>query len=261
MLNEFGLTTLQAKIYLILLQLERADVKAVARSANLARQEIYRVMPSLLRLGLAQKIVSKPLQYEATPLDEGLMILLQTKKEKVDELEQEKKWLIENLQITHNRAGPNEDDPQLIVFNETSIWFSLYRKIIERTRETIDILLPVITVPSRFHLLWKEAEEYLTAGQPLKIRLIIQLSNCVDQPPKSITKHNFFVTKCLKEAIPFGMHIYDRKEFTMSISAKNGLPSLWSNNPNMVIVAQNNFEYLWNKAKKIDAIEKQIVVS
>ena len=82
-LNEFGLTALQAKIYLILLQIERGDVKSVAKSANVARQEIYRVMPTLLKLGLARKIVRIPLQYEATPLDNGLLILLQRQKEKV----------------------------------------------------------------------------------------------------------------------------------------------------------------------------------
>jgi hypothetical protein len=35
----------------------------------------------------------------------------------------------------------------------------------------------------------------------------------------------------------------------MSISPKTGLPSLWSNNPNMVTLAQNHFDLLWKKAK------------
>ena len=249
LLNEFGLTALQAKIYLILLQIEKGDVKSVAKSANVARQEIYRVMPTLLKLGLARKIISIPLQYEATPLDNSLMILLQRQKEKVSELEHHKRWLVKNLQITHNRVDRTEEDRQLIIISEITIWFNLYKKLIERTKKTIDITLPVIGVPARFHLLWTEAEKTLTVKQPLKIRLITQLPVGSNQPPQSILTHNLFEIKYLEEPVPFGMHIYDRKEFTMSISQNSGLPSLWSNNPTMVTLAQNNFDLLWSKAK------------
>ena len=249
MLNEFGLTALQAKIYLILLQIERGDVKSVAKSANVARQEIYRVMPTLLKLGLARKIVSVPLKYEATPLESGLMILLQRQKEKVGELEHQKRWLVKNFQINHNRVDLTEEDRQLIIISEITIWFNLYKKLIERTNKTVDITLPVISVPARFHLLWTEVEKDLTIKQPLKIRLITQLPVGSNQPPQSILTHNLFEVKYLEEPVPFGMHIYDRKEFTMSISQNSGLPSLWSNNPNMVTLAQNNFDLLWSKAK------------
>ena len=249
MLNEFGLTSLQAKIYLILLQIERGDVKSVAKSANVARQEIYRVMPTLLKLGLARKIVSIPLQYDATPLDNGLMILLQRQKEKVGELEHQKRWLVKNFQISHSRVDSTEEDRQLVIVSEITIWFNLYKKLIERTKKTIDITLPVISVPARFHLLWTEAEKDLTVKQSLKIRLITQLPVGSNQPPQSILTHNLFEIKYLEEPVPFGMHIYDRKEFTMSISQNSGLPSLWSNNPNMVTLAQNNFDLLWSRAK------------
>jgi sugar-specific transcriptional regulator TrmB len=249
MLNEFGLTALQAKIYLILLQIEKGDVKAVARSTNVARQEIYRVMPTLLKLGLTRKIIGKPIQFEATPLDIALMILLQKQKERVGNLEHQKKWLLNHFQIKHNKVDPSGEDSQLKIISEITLWYNLYKKIIERTKETIDITLPVISVPARFRLLWTEAEEYLTVNQPLKIRLITQFPIGSNQPPQSILRHNLFHIKYLEEPVPFGMHIYDGREFTMSISRNSGLPSLWSNNPNLVILAQNNFDFLWSKAK------------
>jgi hypothetical protein len=197
-----------------------------------------------------QKSVNKPLQYEATPLDNGLMILLQRQKERVGKLEHKKKWIIDNLQIKHNRVCPSEEDHQLIVISEITIWFNLYRKIIERTKETIAVLLPVIGVPSRLHLLWRDVKEDLTVKQPLMIRLITQFPRGSNQPPQSILDHGIFKTRYLEDSISFGMHVYDKREFTMSISPNSGLPSLWSNNPNMVTMAQNNFECLWNKAKE-----------
>lgn len=245
-LKEFGLTALQAKIYLILLQVGRCTVKEIAQPADLARQEIYRVIPTILKLGLAKKVVSKPLQYEATPLESGLMILLQRQKEKVGKLELQKRWLVNNIHT--NNTDLKEEDPQLTIINEIELWFNTYKKLIQRTEHTLDITLPVLDNPQRFHLLWIDAEENLTAKK-LKIRLITQLPVGSNQPPKSILSHNLFETKYLKEPVPFGMHIYDRREFTMSISQKSGLPSLWSNNPNMVKLAQDHFDLLWSKAE------------
>jgi sugar-specific transcriptional regulator TrmB len=248
-LNEFGLTTLQAKIYIILLQMGKIDATSVAKSANIARQEVYRVMPTLLKLGLAHKIINKPLQYEATPLDNGLKILLQKQKEKIGELEHQKRWLINNFHIKNYEPDMGEDDTQLMVISEILLWFNLYKKLIQRTKETIDITLPVIGVPARFSLLWLEVEEEFTTNKPLKIRLVTQLPKGSNNPSQTILDHNLFDIRYLEEPVPFGMHIYDKREFTMSISPKGGLPSLWSNNPNMLILAQNHFDLMWKKAK------------
>jgi len=79
----FGLTLLQAKIYLNLVKLEKADVKTLSKASNVARQDIYRIMLTLQKLGLTEKIIAKPTMYKATPIKEGLSILLQNKKRKL----------------------------------------------------------------------------------------------------------------------------------------------------------------------------------
>ncbi|MCW4047841.1 MAG: hypothetical protein NWE99_09855 [Candidatus Bathyarchaeota archaeon] len=50
-----GLTLLQAKTYLALATLGKADVKMISKASNVARQDIYRVMPVLQKLGLGKK--------------------------------------------------------------------------------------------------------------------------------------------------------------------------------------------------------------
>ena len=246
-LKEFGLTSLQSQIYLILLKEGRSTVNEIAQAADLARQEIYRVIPAVLKLGLAKKVVSKPIQYEATPLDSGLMILLQRQKEKVVKLEHQKRWLVNNFHASN--TDRKEEDPQLTIINEIELWFNTYKKLLQRTEQTLDITLPVLDNPQRFHLLWIDSEENLTEKKPLKIRLITQFPIGSNQPPRSILSHNLFEIKYLENPVPFGMHIYDNREFTMSISQKSGLPSLWSNNPNMVKLAQDHFDLLWSAAK------------
>ncbi|MEX2723761.1 MAG: helix-turn-helix domain-containing protein [Candidatus Freyarchaeota archaeon] len=54
-LTDLGLTFLQAKTYLNLAKLGKANVQTIAKASNVARQDIYRIMPSLQKLGLAEK--------------------------------------------------------------------------------------------------------------------------------------------------------------------------------------------------------------
>jgi sugar-specific transcriptional regulator TrmB len=64
---DLGLTSLQAKTYLALVTLGKANVQTIAKASNVARQDVYQVMPTLQKLGLGEKIIAKPIIYEATP--------------------------------------------------------------------------------------------------------------------------------------------------------------------------------------------------
>ncbi|MGB9740994.1 MAG: helix-turn-helix domain-containing protein, partial [Candidatus Bathyarchaeales archaeon] len=48
----FGLSKNEAKIYLALLQLKQASTSAIAKLSNVPRQETYRVLPRLEKLGI-----------------------------------------------------------------------------------------------------------------------------------------------------------------------------------------------------------------
>ena len=75
-LMNLGLTLLQAKTYLTLTKLGKADIKGISKASNVVREEIYRIMPKLEKIGLVEKIVGRPTVYEALPLKEGLSMLL-----------------------------------------------------------------------------------------------------------------------------------------------------------------------------------------
>lgn len=63
---ELGLTSLQAKIYLALAQTGNATIRNIAKNSKIARQDVYRIMPSLQKLGLAEQIVVSPTMYKST---------------------------------------------------------------------------------------------------------------------------------------------------------------------------------------------------
>ena len=59
-LSGFGLTPTQAKVYLAIAQLGLASVSEVSKVAQVRREDVYRIMPKLEKIGLIEKILNKP---------------------------------------------------------------------------------------------------------------------------------------------------------------------------------------------------------
>jgi len=63
-LASFGLTGNQARAYVALVKLRVASVSKIAQLSRIRREEIYRMMPKLERLGLVEKILGKPVKIQ-----------------------------------------------------------------------------------------------------------------------------------------------------------------------------------------------------
>jgi sugar-specific transcriptional regulator TrmB len=246
-LERFGLSRLQAKTYLSLLVLGQADVKTIARESDVARQEIYRIMPTLEKIGLEEKILGKPIIYRATPLSKALAILAEQYREKYEDILERKKWLLDNFPVGEETPALSDEDSQFSIISEPTLFVNLNKKLIERTEKGIDTItpLPQFCHPAKLHQVWTHLEKCLPHKKGLVVRVITEKSrkNII---PKSLTKQAFIEIRYLSEPVRFGMHIFDDREMTMTISQKSGLPSLWSNNQNQLKLATKYFENLWS---------------
>jgi sugar-specific transcriptional regulator TrmB len=76
-LTRLGLTINQSKIFIALAQSKPATVTQIAKSANLAREVVYRTLPKLERTGLVSKVISFPTEFKAISIDLATRILLE----------------------------------------------------------------------------------------------------------------------------------------------------------------------------------------
>ena len=251
-LMRLGLTLLQAKTYLNLAKLRKADVKTIAKFSNIARQDIYRIMPSLQKLGLAEKIITKPTMYEATPIKEGLSILLQNRKKESAELQKKTTSLINNFQAKNAKVALKEEDQEFIIISEITRFLKIHKSQGQKAQKSLDIMVPLVNIPS------KVKKELPKLNRPLKRGVKIRL---ITQEPKDeaiptlwqvLARHPFFEFKYLAAPLIFGMHIADSKEVTLQVSTKNILPSLWTKNPIVVELAVNYFNEMWSKNQQQD---------
>jgi sugar-specific transcriptional regulator TrmB len=246
----FGLTLLQAKTYLTLAKLVNADVKTIAKFSNVARQDIYRIMPTLQKMGLVEKIIAKPTMYKATPITEGISLLLRNREKEDNKLKKKTASLIKNFQTQTDKETLTEEDTQFIITSEITRFLKIHRKQSQKAQESVDIMIPLIRVPLKFNDEWRNLKRPLKRG--VKIRVITQKPEDEKTPAPwhILAENSFFEVKYLAAPIHFGMHIFDRKEVTLQVSAKSVLPSLWTNNPTVVELASSYFNEMWNKKQQ-----------
>ena len=250
-----GLTFLQAKTYLALATLEQADVKTIAKTSNVFRQDIYRIMPTLEKLGLAEKIIATPTMYKATRLKEGLSILLQNKTQEHSELQKKIIRLLNNTHSSESKKVPQDEDQQFSIISSKNL---LSKKLAERentVQTSIDVVGKWEDIRAElFHRL-QDFKRAMKRG--VKIRMIAEKygDDKSVQKIKQTLKNPLFRIRYISAPIPVKTIIHDGTEANMCIAipCDNNVPSLWSNNPRFVKVIEAYFEDLWNKA--LDAPE------
>jgi sugar-specific transcriptional regulator TrmB len=268
-LMNLGLTLIQAKAYLALCRLENATIRTISKTSNLARQDVYRILPTLEKLGLAEQIIGTPTKYKATPIKTGISTLLLHKTQKHTELQKKTSDLLTNLsalQQVISREVVLEEDPQqqFVVTREVHL---LIQRLVRGTRAAKVSIDSVGTWESFIGVVSHGCEDFEDAlNRGVRIRSITEnpgsektLPNCV----KALKKRGLYELRFLPAPIPATMSILDNTEVNISISkptSKGELHSLWSNNSTIVTISASYFEKLWRKASAFKSKEDMSVL-
>jgi len=96
-LIRFGLTPLEAKVYISLIQTGTASAYRVAKNARIHRVEAYRALGRLKKLRLVEEFMGRPALYRPVPPDRGVGLLIDEVAAKLRELnkarEETVRWL------------------------------------------------------------------------------------------------------------------------------------------------------------------------
>jgi sugar-specific transcriptional regulator TrmB len=249
-LMDLGLTLLQAKTYLALATIGKADVKNISKASNVVRQDIYRVMRTLEKLGLAEKVIATPVLYKAIPLKKGLSILLQRKTEENAELQKKTRALINIFQEDNVKITPQEEDTQFIITSEKTLFRKRFEKGIQMAQTNIDTIVSS-------HELFEEMVFHHIKGfkraieKGVKIRALTEKAEdeSISKDIQVLKENRFFKLKYLSAPIPVTMTIFDGEEVNIRIS-NSLVPSLWSNNPAIVKLAASYFSKVWNETRE-----------
>lgn len=250
-LMDLGLTLVQAKAYLALSRLDHATIKSISKTSNLARQDVYRIMPILQKMGLVEQIITTPTAYKAIPIKNGISSLLLHREQEQAKLHKKTAQLLSTLHEDSFRANGPEEGPQFVITSELSL---LFKKLMDGTRASqisIDSFGTWDSFEGVVSFGFQEFNKALKRG--VRIRSITEKPTNKKNVPKSLEtlkKHPLYEVRFISPPAPVTMVILDKKEMNISISNPDGrsVSSLWSNNPVILGVTNNYFEEAWSKA-------------
>ena len=250
-LTGLGLTILQAKVYLELAKGGKATVKEIAKKSNIARQDLYRIAPQLLNLGLIEKLIDTPTKFRAIPIKEATELLIERRKKQTAQIEQESKQLLSYFTAKESDTLKDEES-QFIIVNDLQARIAKSKKQIANTKNAINI----VTKWSFFLTYTPEAIEELTKvlNKGVHVHIITQAPRNTDVFPKKLQKllkHPNFEVRYISSLPSSMVAVFDREEVNILL-ASDKTPAetamLVSNNINLIELSQNYFDVMWADA-------------
>jgi len=250
-LTRLGLTSVQARVYLTLAHLGVSTAKTISNASGIARQDTYRIMSVLQELGLAEKIVSSPVKFKATPMKDALPMLIRRRTEETSELQAKTQDIIKNFNVL--RASLEDENLDFISAHAKELMIQKARSL-EKSLDVINSWTEYV----------KYAAVYLGAvdrssKNDVEVRLITNKHKDHASLPKIVQDHferKRFEVRYIPVLPRAAVMICDKKEVFLSVNEKEGFsesPVLWSKNRCLTTVAQDYFDILWLislKAKK-----------
>ena len=265
-LSQFGLTENQAKVFIATTQLGTPTVSEVADKSNVRREEVYRLLPELEKMGLIERLLGKPLRLKTPNPESAISMLVSLEREKakdrITELAMKSKELLQQLGHISVRPSSAEEivaDFSLIQERE-SIRVEL-NDLIRKASNQLDILF------SRTDLVWllSTQGEVLqeAAEREVKIRIMSEPTSGRDRLPKIIrrrfTDSVDIPLKYILNPSAFFL-LVDGSQLLIITSGAHHLPSavcLWTSNEGLVNLTSSNFEDHWHEAvhwKTVDGV-------
>ena len=249
-LTRLGLTTGQVRVYLALVQLGTATIKKIAGATKIARQDIYRIVAALEKVGLVEKAITTPTRFKAVPLRDGISFLLESRAAEFSDLHEKAMQLIKIPKMENEIQDNDEEGADFMLIPEKKNIEKRRRDEIEAAQLRINVVALKKNLP-RIHFLYSDViMKALKKG--VKIRLLA-IENPEHKNPfpallNDFKKYPSFELRHTSVHPPIILAVYDGKRMLMTIAQMEDItqsPALWSKNRTILATAEHYFEMLW----------------
>ena len=253
-LMDLGLTKVQARVYLALVKFGPLKTSAISKISKVAQPDTYKTLLKLQKLGLVEKIIKKPLEYRAIPMNEGISQLLETKTSQYEKVRSEAKILLSTAKTKKPEVEKQMETSEFVLIPRKTV-IERIRSAIEEARLSIDLVLSWKRFSRGIASTFAESIEVAWAKN-VKIRFLIE-SPSESKTVKQLIQYCRAKSLCQIRFLPYYpktiFGIYDQKKVFIVARSKAdlpGSPALWSNNPSLTDLAQEFYEILWLTAMK-----------
>ncbi len=259
-LIQLGLTSQQAKVYLALSKFQQASVQEISNCVGIDKSEVYRATLELHKLGLIEKMISKPVKYSIVSVEAGIHFLIKRKKCEDLSLEQKAKELIKLNSPKKSIIEPNPRENISYAYRSET-YSSKKEELYRKTKSSIDIITN-LERERKLNPHYKALRNLAKKG--IKFRVIIEVPYINEETRQRMRSllnlyNNAFPFRITTRKIAMPLGIFDKKEVLLYISETTNYTEaslVHTNNPRIVNLVTEYFENLWEKGEEIRLIER-----
>ncbi len=260
-LSNLGITLSQAAVYLAMFKLKDPTASALSKSANVARQDAYRIISELEELGLVERVVATPTEFRPVPIKYAIQILGQRRYDKEAELKKQAIILIANSKKWIVDTETQINKPLFAVYNVTPKDPRLKAEI--KSSETVlRFSAKNISFPFIFS---NHADLKQALKRGVKIKMLTELNRKQEAMPKfmdALRREPLFQIRYAPNLCSANILIRDTKDVRIrdvaDFRTKRGsdYKMLWTNQSALIELAIDYFEKAWNMAQDDQADAK-----
>lgn len=258
-----GLSPNQAKVYQTILQLGNTSVLGIAKYSTVRREDVYKVLPTLEKMGLVEKLLGKPIIIRATPVAGALSSLILDEKVKSDERIASMKTKFQELSkakwVQPVVASDNAGLYALISEgNAITAKFSILIATSKINVFWIDTFREISHITS---LLSSEFKRAIHNG--VNIKVIIEDLNAEHYQKNQVQEYrNMASINVRYHNSPLNKFaVFDSKDALISTDTRKiseGTSSLWTTDANLVGILKGYFETAWDESNELKQNKSQL---
>lgn len=170
MLQIFGLTTMQAQIFIYLTRMGASSVSTLSNALRTNRVNIYRNLKRMQNMGLVNVIPGKPMKFSAVPASAALEILLSSARNKVLEMESKYTQILEELSRLSSQQEEYTIETKFRIHCGRRNVYSTIMQMLERSeREVCLLTTPTDLIRMTFYGLTDLLRRLSVRGVKIKI--------------------------------------------------------------------------------------------
>jgi sugar-specific transcriptional regulator TrmB len=256
-LGLFGVTNTQAKIYIGLNVLGVASASEIAFLSEVRREEVYRVMPQLEKIGLVTRKLETPRRFLAIEVKSAFETLISIKRKAMEKeitnLRQKKVKLIAQLKTT--TKSKTEEQSSTEVFSEHMSVMAKLVQMIKKARRRIMLVSPLDEVGK---VLVRKIEKTIEMGKnQISTQIIIDHSWLNETNTLKLMRSKM-ADKQIElrhvEMLPFNLLIVDEEEAIWGEfqPGNAGSKVFLTNSKAQIGLVKMAFDNLWMQSEKVD---------
>ncbi|UCE16351.1 MAG: MEDS domain-containing protein, partial [Candidatus Bathyarchaeota archaeon] len=245
--------------------LKLATVGQISKVSGVRREDVYRILPKLEKMGLAEKLLGKPSKIRATPVEEALSVLIKheedTARERVSNLKAKTETFLKYFARTPNLEV--EEKAHFALLSKRESILARMLTMMKSAEKEIDIVFSRSQIMQFIHTFGEELQKTIKKG--VRIRIVSELTEYEDSLPRVLEDRlSPGDSVDLRHTNLKSSHymISDSKEALISTTTEGNMaehPCLWTNSGSLVGVFQGDFENLWHNAISWKSIETTAV--